>query len=74
MRYTVVTHKSAHGISVVTIIVTLTKAKGKTSSRPENGLSARYNLNGMHSRICTYIGRYYHSAMSRHVQTFELVL
>lgn len=37
-------------------------------------MSACYNLNGMHSMICTYIRRYYYSAMSRHVQTCELVL
>ena len=71
---TAVTHKSAQGISVVSILVTSTKGEGRTLLRPEDILSALFNLDGRYGKICTYVRGYYHDAISRYVQTSEVVL
>lgn len=47
---TVDTHKSAHGICPVAVVIILAKGEGRTLPRPEAMLSAFYDLNRMYLR------------------------
>lgn len=69
------TQKSAHGISMTIVTIRPTKAADRTSPVPKGFLQGLCNLH----EICSfeadaYYCRYWHTAISRHAQTYELVL
>lgn len=70
---TVVTRLSAHRVSVVSIVIFLMKAQGRTLEIPDGISSALHDLDKMHSKLCAHIRRHYHNAMVRQ-DIFELVV